>query len=113
MSFCHIQLRKADENDTSITYAAISPDFNDKLLNEKMADIVLNKRQKTYEFFPGEKWVSEKTLPPMFFSMPEERQNELLEKEYEGYGNGAWTMRIHRWISQFIQEGAFPDIFPN
>ena len=78
-----------------------------------MADIIVNKRLKTYEFVPGEKWVSEKTLPPMFYSFPDEKQNEMLENEYKGYGNGAWTMKIHRWISQFIEEGVFPEKYPN
>jgi hypothetical protein len=113
MTFCHIQLRKTEESNTSVTYAAISPDFNDKFLDEKMAIIVLNKTLKTYEFIPGGKWLSKKTLPPMFYSLPDKKQNEMLENEYKGYGNGAWTMRIHRWISQFIEEGAFPEKFPD
>jgi hypothetical protein len=112
MTFCHIQLRKIGENDSNVTYAAISSDFNERFADEKMADIVVNKKLKTYEFIPGEKWVSEKTLPPMFYSLPEEKQNQLLEGEYKGYGNGSWTMRIHRWIYQFIQDGVFPDMFP-
>jgi hypothetical protein len=113
MTLCHIKLKKIDENNTSVTYAAISPDFNEKFSNEKMADIILNKRQSTYEFIPGKKWVSEKTLPPMFYSLPKEKQNELLENEYKGYGNGAWTMRIHHWISQIFLKGVFPDTYPN
>ncbi len=113
MTFCHIQLIKINENNTSVTYAAISPDFNDKFSDEKMADIILDKKQNNYEFIPGEKWVSEKTLPPMYFSLPVERQKELIENEYKGYGNGAWTMRIHHWISQFLQRGVFPDKHPN
>ena len=112
MTFCHLKLRKTDESENSVTYSAFSPDFNDKFSDEKMADIVVDKIDKTYEFIPGEKWVSEKTIPPMFYSLPEEKQNELLKNEYKEYGNGAWTMRIHWWISQFIQEGEFPDQHP-
>ena len=113
MTSCHIQLRKTEESHSKVTYAVISPGFNEKFLDEKMAIIVLNKILKTYEFIPGEKWVTEKTLPPMFYSLPDEKQKKMLENEYKGYGNGAWTMRIHRWISQFIQEGVYPEKFPN
>lgn len=112
MTLCHIQLRKINEDDSSVTYAAITPDFNDEFMKEKMAEIIVRKGLNTYEFIPGEKWKSGKTLPPLFFSFPEEKQNEMLENEYKGYANGAWTMRIHRWISNFLQKGIFPDRFP-
>ena len=57
MTLCHIQLRKTEESNTNVTYAAISPDSNEKFLDEKMAIIVLNKILKTNEFIPGENWV--------------------------------------------------------
>ena len=112
MTFCHIQLRKIDEDKRSIKYAAFSPDFNEEFSDEKMAEIVVDKNKNTYEFFPSLKWIDQKTIPPLFYSFSSERQDELRGTKYKGYGNGAWSMRIHNWISRFIQEGAFPDVFP-
>ena len=64
MTFCHLQLRKVSENGNLITYEVISPDFNDRFKNEKMADMILDIKEKTYDFIPGKKWKDEKTVPP-------------------------------------------------
>ena len=113
MTLCHIHLKKVKENKDTVTYSAFSPDFNDAFENEKVADVIIHKSLKTYEFKPGEKGTSAKTLPPKFFSYSKEKQDELLENEYRGYGSGAWTMRIHWWITQLLEEGDFPDRYPN
>ena len=95
MTLCHIHLKKVKENKDTVTYSAFSPDINDAFENEKVADVIINKSLKNYEFKPDEKWTSTKTLPPLFFSHSKEKQDELLYNEYNGYGSGAWTMRIH------------------
>ncbi len=112
MTFCHIQLRKITEDNDTVRYAAYSPDFNDKREDENLAEIIINKSQSLYEFLPGKTWISQRTLPPQFYSFSEEEQNKMIENEYKGYGNGAWTMRINRWVNDFIQRKIFPDKYP-
>ena len=113
MTLCHIYLKKVKEHKDTVIYSAFSPDFNDTFEYEKMADVIINKSLKTYEFKPGKKWLSSKTLPPNFYSYSIEKRDELLENEYKGHGSGAWTMRIHRWVSQFLEEDDFPERFPS
>lgn len=112
MSICHIQLRKINEQGNLVYYSANSPDFSPGSKDEVMAIVIVDKELKTYDFFPSQKWVDQKTIPPIFYSNSEEQQSKLLQEKYKGFGNGLWTEKIHRWISNFIENKEYLGIFP-
>jgi hypothetical protein len=49
----------------------------------------------------------------MVYSLPEDSRDVLIVTKYKGHGNGVLTMRIQHWTTPIIQEGEFPDIYPN
>jgi hypothetical protein len=109
MSFTHILLKRTEETENSVHYVAESPDFNDDGAWKSVAHIVIDKTAADYEFYPMNEWMAMKLVQPKLYALSEEERSARLE---EGAGCGAWTGRIHAWVTRLIAKRDYPAAYP-
>jgi len=112
MSLVHMFLRRVHIDERSVEYVAVTGDFSPTHDSEPVARILIDKMARTYRFVPLGPWVNEKVIPPTFYGLPESEQRELLEGEYQGFGCGAWTGRLHTWVTRLIARNEYPEAAP-
>lgn len=108
----HLFLKKKSENTGQVTYMAVSRDFSGDSSLQAIAEIYIDKKVGRYEFVETGAWSGEKVLPPHFYETPESESSARYHREYPDYKYGAWTARIHAWVTRLIQEGVYPEEAP-
>ena len=78
----------------------------------EVGKIVIDKQARTYDFSPLGRWLEERVIPPKVFALPANDVKAVCSSDYDGYGWGAWSARIHEWTSMLIQDGRYPDQAP-
>jgi hypothetical protein len=112
MSFAHLLLKKITATADSVEYAAISPDFSKDKSWQPVARIVIRKADNDYDFFPLNEWVDMDLVQPKLYGLLESDRAAILKSNPPRYC-GAWTGRIHEWITRLIEQGKFPDNYPS
>lgn len=112
MSRAHLYLKRAMEDSEKAVYVAMSSDFSSTSTVEPIAEISIDKIARRYEFSPLGPWRNEKVLPPLFFATPAEEQADRYNREFAGFKYGAWTARIHSWVTNLIETGLYPENAP-
>ena len=106
----YLFLEKVAEADDTVEYLAMSSDFSTDGSVQAIARIAIAKRTSTYAFEPLGAWVDEEILDPHFFE-GEESDDERAARyraNFDGHKNGAWTARIHGYVTRLIAEGTYP-----
>lgn len=112
MSFAHIRLKKISEDRDNITYAALSPDFNDLSEWQEVARVAIDRAGGTHEFLPINAWAHLKVVPPYVYGLNEDERRKILSSEFIDYRCGAWTGRIWSLIYRMQASNSFPEICP-
>lgn len=108
----HLFLRKKRETASEVIYAALSRDFADDSSLQAVAEIQIHKGSTHYDFSVVGPWSTEKVLPPHFYEIPESEMANRYNQDYPDFKYGAWTARIHAWVTRLIQEGVYPEEAP-
>lgn len=109
MSFAHLLLKRDIENELSVEYLAVSPDFSEDKAWKSVARIIIDKVARDYEFIALDDWVGIELVDPKLYALPEAERAKALPV---GAACGAWTGRIHDWTMRLIQGGRYPATFP-
>jgi hypothetical protein len=113
MSLAHVRLTKSQESNASVSYIAETPDFSGGDRWEEIGLLAIDKSSGAFKFEMSELAKSHHMLPPEVFNLEDAERLSLLSSAYEGFGWGAWSMRIREWAVQFVARGTFPDSFPD
>ncbi|WP_449416448.1 hypothetical protein [Phormidium nigroviride] len=111
MSFAHLRLSQITQDDYLIKYLVESFDFNPEKNWQPVGTLIINKKDKIYDFQPGLIWQENQILPPFIYGLNEDKKNQIMSA-YQGYGGGAWAMQIHHWATVFIKRKSFPLYHP-
>lgn len=112
MSLVHMRLKLALSDSNVAEYDVESIDFNDEMNWEKICVIRINKNRKDYEFEFHDKLKNDNILPPTIYGLSEDERALLLKTRYKDFGYGAWSMRIHHWVNNLIQQNHYPAKYP-
>lgn len=99
-------------SDKIVEYDVESIDFNEEMEWEKIGEVRISMDTKEYSFTLNEKHKDKKFIPPTLYSKEDDEREQLLKSEYQGFGYGAWSMRIDNWINTFIKHNNYPDTYP-
>jgi hypothetical protein len=102
-------LKKVLETPGVVEYVAVTADFSPSNEWNNVARITIDKAQKAYEFYPINEWESELLVPPHLYALPEDELLATFKKDYPKHGGGAWTSRIHSWVTEMINRNEFPE----
>jgi hypothetical protein len=111
MSFTYVRLIQIKNDTTHAEYIITSVDFNSRGEWEPVGQILINKKDKTYEFQPSRS-IDAKIIPPTFFALSKAEREILLGTKYKDFGWSVGSLRVHHWATAFIEEGFFPECFP-
>lgn len=108
MSLATIALTKADEDASAVTYLVTSPDFAAGTWAE-IAQVVIDKASRTYEFQPVNQWAGKKVVPPYVYGLDDMQREALLAEAYAGHSYGAWTARIFSRVRHLLAQPSYPE----
>jgi len=112
MSLVHMYLKRTMDTDDFVEYRVVCGDVSASGEWREVAKIGIDKHAGTYDFNPINDWLREKVLPPKLYALDQAEFKLICERDYKGYGWGAWTCRIHEWATRLIKEGNFPEQAP-
>lgn len=112
MSLVHMYMKRSIDTSSYAEYRVVCGDLPDVDIWTEVAHIIIDKHTNTYTFHPINEWKKEKIIPPMLYALNKRALKGILEREYNGYGWGAWTCRIHEWTTRLIKEKTFPEQAP-
>ena len=101
-------MRRLRDGDSTVIYVAESPDFNQDGRWEAVAEIIVDKVARSYEFRCVGAWEGEKVVPPEVYGLDEPAQEEQLRTTFFGFGYGAWTAKIQRWLNEAMSIDEYP-----
>lgn len=108
MSRVHLSFIRIGLADDVAQYRVETPDFNDSGKPEEIGRLEIDRVNKTYEFVPTNIWSNYRFIPPWFYGLTTDEQQEALATRFNGYEAGGWTASIHSRVSEMIRNDRFP-----
>ena len=112
VSFCHVRLIRVQDDQIASIYSVESSDFDPDFLWTKIGKLKINKLERTYEFESEGEFLKHKIVPPWFYGLSREEQKKLSETQFKDHGFGSWTMRVHHYVTTFIEDEKYPEKHP-
>lgn len=111
MSLVHMYLKRTLNTPSVAEFRVICGDIVPGEWHE-VGNVVIDKLALSYDFFPCNSWLKEKVIPPKIFALSPDEIKQVCERDYVGYGWGAWSCRIHEWTTRLIAEKRYPEQAP-
>ena len=108
MSRVHLSFINIERTDNVVHYRVMTPDFNDAGTLEEIGRIVIDRVGQKYDFTPSNIWTNYRFIPPWFYGLGADEQQQLLATKFRGYEAGGWTASIHRRVCEMIKDDRYP-----